>query len=206
MNLSVSQFVNHLPLELQGQHTYCKLSMLEHLRDLWKHCDRSRLALQEAAEHRIRGGRVLVDHEPEDREAALAVAYAVAKLADTLPKPKKTMRAIQPSVHKKRPVRSEFRKVKCIVNGRTSWLEQYPSSVTWEQAQRFQHNPDYDLGDFTFQEASVETGETAHFDSSSRNAGFGAVFCNGEFIDSTVCWHDDPRENFDYECELLGLA
>lgn len=205
MNLSVNQFISHLPLEQQGQHTYCKLTMLEHLRDLWKHCERSRRALTDAANRRNRGERVLVDHEPEDREAALAVAYAVAKLADTLPKPKKTLKVIQPSVYKRRQVKSEFRKVKCVVNGRTSWLEQYPANITWEQAARFQHNSEYDIGDFTFQEASLETGKTAHFDSSSRNAGFGAVFCNGEFLDSTVCWHDDPQENFEYERWLLGL-
>ncbi|MEM7737597.1 MAG: hypothetical protein AAF267_17590 [Deinococcota bacterium] len=206
MNLSVFQFVSYLPLEQQGQHTYCKLAMLEHLRHLWKHCQRSKWLLADAANRCQRGERVLVDHDPEDREAALAIVYAVSKLADRLPKPKKTMRVIQPSVYKPRPARSEFRKVKCMVNGRVSWLEQYLTTITWEQAARFQHNPDYNIGDFTFQEASLETGETAHFDASSRNAGFGAVFCNGEYIDSTVCWYDDPQENFEYECWLLGLA
>ena len=132
--------------------------------------------------------------------------YAISKLADTLAdkyrKPN-TMRIKQPAKWGRKRY-GEFRKVKTVINGRKSWIEQYPPKVTHEQAERFQHNSDYDIGDFTLQEAYRETSSTAHFEASSRTAGFGSLYCDGIFIETVKCWHDDPLENYEYEQWLLS--
>jgi hypothetical protein len=206
MHVSVNQFVSHLPAEQQGFYTYSKEAMLGFLRTSFHSDERIKRLLVIAARKQAQGENVLVDHEPEDRQAALAVMYAISKLADTLKdkyrKPN-TRRVIQPAkLGKKRY--GEFRKKELFINGRKTWIEQYPVKVTHEQAERFQYNPDYDIGDFTFEQGYLETSETAHFEASSRKAGFGALYCDGRFIETVKCWHDDPLENYEYEQWLLS--
>lgn len=206
MHVSVNQFVSQLPAEQQGYYTYSKEAMLDFLRNSFHSDERIKRLLVDAARKQAQGVKVLVDHEPEDRQAALAVMYAISKLADTLKdkyRKVNTMRVIQPTkLGRKRY--GEFRKKMLMINGRKTWIEQYPVKVTHEQAERFQQNPDYDIGDFTFEQSYLATSETAHFEASSRKAGFGALYCDGQFVETVKCWHDDPLENDEYEQWLLS--
>ena len=86
--LTVNQFLCHLEPEAQGAVLLTRESMLEFLRERMSGLDeesaQTRRDLYAAARARLEGRRVRVDALPDEREAASAVLYAVAKLGDWL--------------------------------------------------------------------------------------------------------------------------
>lgn len=203
MQVTVDSLVTNLFVEEQGAVTVSKEAMLAYLRERF-HSDRNvKGILVDAARRRARGVKVFVEYDEGQYRAALAVGYVIRQLSAKLEPPKKSAcRVVQQRKRKRQP--QEFYKRPVFINGRKVWLERYYPNMTPEQAQRYMHNPDYDIGDFTFQEAFRSVSETAHFESSEQHAGFGALYCDGEFIESVNCWHDDPLENYEYEQWLLN--
>ena len=189
MNLSVHEFVSALPIEQQGEHTYSREAMLEFLRSQFHVDVRIKGKMIDAARRRAKGERIFVDHDPEDREAATAIIYAIARMADKL-KPKyspKNHFKVSRQKPQPRPA-AEFKRTKVMFGDREEFIERYPADVTWEQAARFQHNPDYEVGEFWLEPEIAVTGETAHFDANERATGWGSVYSDEGYIGRFRCW------------------
>lgn len=208
LELTVDQFIAHLPSEQHGAITYDYNATLVFLRERYRKDGATRRLMDLAARRRAEGHSVTVAHDPEDRQAALAIVYAVTKLADKLKhlNPKPTVKITQPTDYTPRRNVSEFYRVSVQWGKRKEWIDQYQPTISHEQAERFQYNADYDIGHWTFEEATRETGETAHFEASSRGAGFGTIYCDGVYIDTVKCWYENPKEDAEYEDELLDVG
>lgn len=87
-----------------------------------------------------------------------------------------------------KPTSTRFRTVETFVNGRRERIEQYPADITWQEAKQFQRDVFYNLPDITVEPEYQVTGETAHFEGSSRLSGWGVLLVEGEAVSRVRCW------------------
>lgn len=196
LKLSVQQFVGHLPIEQQGPVLVSQEAFLAFLRSEFRCNDRSKRVLTEAAVAYAERKGVMVHCLVDERYAAKAVIYAYMRLGDELvkrgkvAKPKshfKVYKRKQPKPVEKPPC-TRFKTVETCVNGRRECIEQYPADITWAEAAQFQHDALYDLPDVTVEPEYQITGETAHFEASSRPTGWGVLLVEGEAVSRVRCW------------------
>ena len=196
LKLSVQQFVNHLPAEQQGPVLRSQEAFLAFLRSEFRTNDRSKRALVEAATRYAERQGVTVHCLASERFAAKAVVYAYMRLGDELvkrgkvTKPKSHLKVYrrEPARPAQQPATARFRTVETVVNGRRERITQYPADVTWAEAETFQHDPLYDLPEIDLEPEVLETGETAHFEKSSRPTGWGTLLIGGEAAGRVRCW------------------
>lgn len=132
----------------------------------------------------------------DERFAAKAVMYATMRLGDELvkrgkvAKPKSHFKVYKRKQAKpvEKPASTRFRTVETFVNGRRERITQYPADITWQEAKQFQHDPLYDLPDIIVEPEYQVTGETAHFEASSRPTGWGWLKIEGEAVSRVRCW------------------
>ena len=132
----------------------------------------------------------------DERFAAKAVIYAYMRFSEELirrgkvTKPKSHFKVYQRKQVKpvERPTSTRFRTVETFVNGRRERITQYPADTTWAEAAQFQRDALYDLPDITVESEYQITGETAHFEGSSRPTGWGVLLIEGEAVSRVRCW------------------
>ena len=196
LKLSVSQFVDHLPVEQQGSVLVSQEAFLAFLRSEFRCNDRSKQALVEAATVYAERKQVMVHCLADERFAAKAVIYAYMRLGEELvrrgkvEKPKSHFRVYRRKQVKpvEKPVSTRFRTVETFINGRKERITQYPADITWAEAKGFQFDALYELPDITVEPEYHETGETAHFGASSRKTGWGWLKVEGEVVSRIRCW------------------
>jgi len=196
LKLSVQQFIGYLPAEQRGPVLVSQEAFLTFLRSEFRVNDRSKRALTEAAVAYAGQKGVMVHCLADERYAAKAVIYAYMRLGDELVKRGKVAKAKSHfKVYKRKqtkpvekPTSTRFRTVETFVNGRRERIEQYPADITWAEAAKFQRDPLYDLPDITVEPEYQVTGETAHFDASSRPTGWGVLLVEGEAVSRVRCW------------------
>lgn len=196
LKLSVQQFISHLPAEQQGLVLRSQEAFLAFLRLEFRTNDRSKRALVEAATAYAERQGVTVHCLASERYAAKAVVYAYMRLGDELVKwgrvlkPKSQFKVYtrEPANPFEQPATARFRTVETVVNGRRERITQYPTDITWTEAKGFQHDPLYDLPEITVEPEVHETGETAHFERSSRPTGWGVLLIGGEAVGRVRCW------------------
>ena len=196
LKLSVQQFIGHLPAEQQGPVLRSQEAFLAFLRREFHRNDCSKRALVEAATRYAERQGVTVHCLATERFAAKALVYAYMRLGDELlrrgkvTKPKSHLKVYrrEPSKPAQQPATTRFRTVETIVNGRRERISQYPADITWAEAKAFQHDPLYDLPEITVEPEYLETGETAHFEKSSRPTGWGTLLIEGEAAGRVRCW------------------
>ena len=196
LKLSVQQFISHLPAEQQVPVVQSQEAFLAFLRLEFRHNDRSKRALVEAATRYAERQGVTVHCLATERYAAKAVIYAYMRLGDELvkrgkvTKPKSQLKVSrrEPAKPARQPATTRFRTVETVVNGRRERITQYPADITWAEAKGFQHDPLYDLPEITVEPEVLETGETAHFEKSSRPTGWGTLLIAGEAVGRVRCW------------------
>ena len=196
LNLSVQQFMGHLPAEQQGPVLRNQEAFLAFLRLEFRRNDRSKRALVEAATHYAERRGVTVHCLASERFAAKALVYVYMRLGDELirrgkvTKPKSHLKIsrCEPAKPAPQSATTRFRTVETVVNGRRERISQYPADITWAEAKGFQHDPLYDLPDIDLEPEVIETGETAHFERSSRPSGWGTVLIDGEAAGRVRCW------------------
>ena len=196
LKLSVQQFISHLPVEQWGPVLKSQEAFLAFLRLEFRTNDRSKRALVEAATRYAERQGVTVHCLTTERYAAKALVYAYMRLGDELvergkvTKPKSHFRVYrrEPAKPARQPATTRFRTVETVVNGRRERIQQYPADVTWAEAKGFQHDPLYDLPEITVEPEVLETGETAHFEKSSRPTGWGTLLIEGEAAGRVRCW------------------
>jgi len=202
ITFTVQQFVNDLPTDQQPTITYDRNTMLSYLRSEFHHNGRIKHLLVQAAKLRRAGKQVLIDYESGEQYAAQAIVYAVAKMADKLPAPKRTMTVKRTKAQPSYNV-TEFETQTVQMHWGKESIQRYNHNITHEGAARFQQNDLYNIGDFEFHQAGSEHYATAHFEASDRNERWGVITCDGEFVETVNCWYDDPYENREYENALL---
>ena len=196
LKLSVQQFVSHLPVEQRGQVLVSQEAFLAFLRSEFRCNDRSRRVLTEAAVTYAERKQVMVHCLADERYAAKAVVYAYMRLGDELlrrgkvEKSKSHFKVYQRKQARpvEKPTSTRFRTVETSVNGRRERIEQYPTDITWQEAKQFQRDALYNLPDITVEPEYQVTGETAHFEASSRPTGWGVLLVEGEAVSRVRCW------------------
>ena len=196
LKLSVQQFISHLPAEQQGLVLRSQEAFLGFLRLEFRRNDRSKRALVEAATRYAERQGVTVHCLASERFAAKALVYAYMRLGDELlrrgrvVKPKSHLKVYRrkPAEPTQQAASPRFRTVETTVNGRRERINQYPADITWQEAESFQHDPLYDLPDVDLEPEVLETGETAHFERSSRPSGWGTLLIGGEAVGRVRCW------------------
>jgi hypothetical protein len=180
--------------------------MLEHLRRAWRDDPQARRDLELAASARARGEYVSVEALPDEREAGRALVYAVLRLAERLPRPPRTMRVRR--VVKPGGMEAEYLELSGLGVVRVTADDRYPFEV-YERAEalhawglefvldrlRAVNRPPVERPELEFslelEPEVVETGETMHFEASTRQTGWGTVFVDGEPVARTRCWTSD---------------
>jgi hypothetical protein len=201
LELSVHQFVSHLPAEQQGQYLYDKQAFLAFLRQQFRSNEAAKRTLFEAAVHYARRDRIQVICLPDERQAAQAITYAYMRLGEELRiRGKVGPRQSRFKVYRTRPKPQKqpnrttgtsygrFHTVETTVNGRSEKIQQYPSDITWKEARAFQTNLDYELPDITLEPEYHTTGATAHFKANSYPTGWGRLYIDGECVDRIRCY------------------
>ena len=196
LKLSVQQFISHLPAEQQGPVLQSQEAFLAFLRSEFRTNGRSKRALVEAATTYAERRGLTVHCLAGERFAAKAVVYACMRLGDELlrrgrvvrPKSQLKVYRREPAKRSQQPANTRFRTVETVVNGRRERMTQYPADITWAEAEGFQHDPLHDLPDIDLEPEYLETGETAHFEASSRPSGWGTLLVGGEVAGRVRCW------------------
>lgn len=196
LKLSVQQFVGHLPVEQQGPVLVSQEAFLAFLRSEFRCNDRSKRVLTEAAVAYAERKQMMVHCLADERYAAKAVMYATMRLGDELvkrgkvAKPKSHFKVYRRKQVKpvEKPASTRFKTVETFVNGRRECITQYPADITWQEAKQFQRDALYDLPDITVEPEYQITGETAHFEGSSRPTGWGTLLVEGEAVSRVRCW------------------
>ena len=198
LKLSVHQFVSHLPVEQQGSVLVSQEAFLSFLRSEFRCNDYTKRALAEAAVAYAKKEYVTVSCLADERYAAKAVIYAYMQLGDELlrrgkvVRPKSHFRVYRPKqAQLKREPEARFRSVEVSVNGHKERITQYPLDISWEEARAFQHNDLYDLPEVGLEEEWHVTGQTAHFEASSRPTGWGWLTIEGEAVERVRCWKNE---------------
>ena len=198
LRLSVYQFVSHLPIEQQGAVLVSKEAFLAFLRDEFRGCEVTKRALVEAATVYAKREQVMVSCLAEERHAAKAVIFAYMRLGDELlrrgkvEKPQSHFRVYRRKVQARAKSTStkntRFKTVEVFINGRKERLEQYPSDITWQEAERFQQSELYQRVEVGLEPEVAETNETAHFERASRPTGWGWLTLDGEVVERVRCF------------------
>jgi len=168
--------------------------MLEHLRGLWKVDPSSKALMEGAAVKHKAGDRLSVEAGPTERHAGKALMYAVLKLVDRLPEPvfqPPTLRVTResgPRAPKREVVYLALPGLGKVRIGPEDYyteaelrLGEALDTVPLEQlGGRNPERPDLGgLPQVSFEPDLLETGETAHFDASSREGHWGTVYMDG---------------------------
>ena len=204
--ISVSQLVSHLPSLTRRAVLSSEQAMLEHLRGLWKADPSSKALLEGAAVKHQAGDRLLVDVEAGEHLAGKALMYAVLKVVNRLPQPvfqPPTLRVTRESGP--RAPRREVQYLELPGLGKVRvGPEDYYSEAELRLGESLDvvplerlggRNPDRpDLGGLpqvSFEPDLLETGETAHFEASSREGHWGTVYLDGFPVTRTRWWLED---------------
>ena len=204
--ISVSQLVSHLPSLTRRAVLSSEQAMLEHLRTLWKADPSSKALLEGAAVKHQAGDRLLVDVEAGEHLAGKALMYAVLKVVNRLPQPvfqPPTLRVTRESGP--RAPRREVQYLELPGLGKVRvGPEDYYSEAELRLGESLDvvplerlggRNPDRpDLGGLpqvSFEPDLLETGETAHFEASSREGHWGTVYLDGFPVTRTRWWLED---------------
>ncbi len=197
MHLSVSNLISHLPVEQQGPLLISKEAFLAYLRSDFHKNQYIKATLLEAAIAHGTHKRVYVDCLPDEGEAAKAVMYAFMQLAKELKHrgklrtPTKTLYSYRlgpaPKAHTTQP---RFPVIETTINGKKEKIEQYPADISWQEAEIFQYNPDYQLPDLETEPEYQHISETAHFSASTEATGYTHLYLDGDYIERIRYWNE----------------